>query len=240
MTSEPTPKLLVVEDEKHLAAGLKLNFELEGFRVDICETARQAVQQLVEGAPYDVIVLDVMLPDLDGFELCRRIRNSGNVTPIIMLTARGEPGDRVQGLNAGADDYIAKPFELSELLARVHSALRRRLWDKTHARAVPSRLAFDGVEVDFATHEVRVNGKPVALTQLELDLLRYFADHPNRVLSREELLEEVWKLGGSYNTRTVDNFIVRLRRHFEQDPRKPRYFVAVRGSGYKFVPPQRA
>jgi DNA-binding response OmpR family regulator len=230
-------RILVVEDERHLAAGLKLNLELEGYAVDIAGTGREAGERLLSSAGYDAIVLDVMLPDLDGFQLCRRLRDAGNYLPIIMLTARSAAEDRVRGLEAGADDYMVKPFELDELLARVRSVLRRRRWERG-ADHPPreAELAFGRAQVNFDTHEVRVDGEPLRLTQLELDLLRHFARNPGRVVSRDELLEEVWKLRNYSATRTVDNFISRLRRHFEENPSEPRHFVSVRGAGYKFVP----
>ena len=231
-------RLLVVEDEKHLAAGLKMNFEMEGYGVQIATSAREARQALLTPAPYSVIVLDVMLPDIDGFELCRSLRSAGNYTPVIMLTARSAPEDRVLGLEVGADDYMVKPFDLDELLARVRSCLRRRQWDAAGEPPPPRTLEFGGGRcmIDFDTHEVRVDGQPRRLTRLELDLLAYFWDHAGRVLARDELLERVWKLRNYPNTRTVDNFIVRLRRHFEPDPQEPRHFLAIRGSGYRFLP----
>jgi DNA-binding response OmpR family regulator len=230
-------RLLVVEDEEHLAKGLKLNLELEGYRVDIAGTAREAGERLLAPEGYDAIVLDVMLPDLDGFALCRKLRDAGNYTPVLMLTARNAAEDRVRGLESGADDYLVKPFELGELLARVRSALRRQQWDRQpEPRRKASALAFGGrVVVDFETHQVTVDGATVRLTQLELDLVRYFAEHAGRVLSRDELLEQVWKLRNYSNSRTVDNFVVRLRRHFERDPASPAHFVSVRGAGYRFV-----
>jgi DNA-binding response OmpR family regulator len=236
VSNEPR-RLLVVEDEEHLAAGLKLNLELEGYYVDVANNARTVGERLVGLSGYDLIVLDVMLPDMNGFELCRRIRDSGNYVPVIMLTARSAPDDRVLGLEAGADDYMVKPFELAELLARVRSMLRRREWEKGGARSRSNNvLAFGMVKVDFDTHDVLVDGNPEKLTQLEIDLLRYFSAHPGRVLSRDELLEKVWKLRNYSNTRTVDNFISRLRRRFEADAQNPVYFVSVRGAGYKFLP----
>lgn len=230
-------RILIVEDEEHLAKGLKLNLELEGYQAEVATTGRQAGERLLGASAYDAIVLDVMLPDLNGFELCRRLRDAGNYVPIVMLTARGSAEDRVRGLEAGADDYMVKPFELDELLARMRSVLRRRRWERGHDQP-PSRtvLEFGRAEVNFDTHEVRVGGEPKRLTQLELDLLRYFAQHAGRVISRDELLEEVWKLRNYSATRTVDNFISRLRRHFEQDPSDPQFFVSVRGAGYKFAP----
>lgn len=231
------PSVLLVEDEEHLAAGLKLNFELEGYAVDVATTGKDASRFLLRLQPYDVIILDVMLPDMNGYTLCHRLREAGNFTPVIMLTARTSSDDRIMGLDAGADDYLPKPFELSELLARVRSVMRRRLWDKNSAPDLGTshEVVFGNASVNFDTHEVIVAGKPIKLTQIEIDLVRYFFEHTGRVISREELLEKVWKLRNYPNTRTVDNFIVRLRRHFERDAANPQYFVSVRGAGYKFV-----
>ena len=236
--SEAKPKMLLVEDEDHLAAGLKLNFELEGFEVDIARTGREAGALLLQ-PDYDIMVLDVMLPDITGLTLCRSIRDSGNTTPILMLTAKASLDDRVDGLNAGADDYLTKPFELEELLARVRSMLRRAEWEKREEpRPVTPSVRLGDATVDFERHTAERNGQPLHLTKLEFDLLRYFLDNPERVLSREELQQEVWKLRDYPNRRMVDNFIMRLRRHFEKHPQSPKLFVSVRGAGYKFVPPR--
>ncbi|RMG16016.1 MAG: DNA-binding response regulator [Deltaproteobacteria bacterium] len=231
-------RILVVEDEAHLATGLKLNLELEGYRCEVATTAREAAERLVDAAGFDAIVLDVMLPDMDGFTLLQRLREAGNFIPVIMLTARGAAEDRVRGLEVGADDYLVKPFDLEELLARIRSMLRRRRWERGSEAAQRRIYTFDGIRVDFESHEVVVRGRPVKLTALELDLLRYFTANPGRVIGREELLEKVWRLRNYETTRTVDNFVGRLRRHFERDPKHPRYFVSVRGAGYKFVPPR--
>jgi DNA-binding response OmpR family regulator len=232
------PRILVVEDEAHIAAGLKLNLELEGYDVEVARTVRETASFLVQSNSFDLIILDVMLPDGDGFALCRKLREAGDYTPVIMLTARNSADDRVRGLNTGADDYLAKPFELAELLARVRSSLRRRSWEARDAGGEPARgvLRFGQASINFDTHEAIAFDKPVRLTQLELDLLHYFSKHPNRVLTRENLLEQVWKLRNAPNTRSVDNFIVRLRRYFEPSPDKPIYFLSHRGAGYKFVP----
>jgi DNA-binding response OmpR family regulator len=231
--------VLVVEDEANLAAGLKLNLELDGYHVVLARSLRDAGAQLVQAAPIDLILLDVMLPDGEGFGFCRQLRDTGHYMPVIMLTARSAAEDRVRGLDSGADDYMPKPFELTELLARVRSALRRSGWRNTDAsptEAATATLRFGEAVIDFDTHEATAFGKPVRLTQLELDLVRYFARHPGRVLSREELLEQVWNLRNAPNTRSVDNFIVRLRKHFEREPDRPAHFVSHRGSGYRFVP----
>lgn len=232
------PALLVVEDEEHLGRGLKLNFELEGFDVVWAPTAREAGLALMRATRFDTILLDVQLPDVDGFEFCKRLRDSGNYTPVIMLTVRSSAEDRVRGLEVGADDYVPKPFDFAELLARVRSQLRRTHWSQG-PKAVDHQAAtvqLGDAHVDFDTHRVVIAGDEVTLTKLELDLLRYFVTNPNRVLSRQELLEHVWKLRNYPNTRTVDNFIVRLRRHFEPNPQEPRYFLSVRGAGYRFEP----
>lgn len=241
--SDETTRLLVIEDEEHLARGLKLNLELEGHRVDLAPDAREAGRLMVRADAYDLVILDVMLPGLDGFQFCERLRDAGQFVPVIMITVRSAPADRVRGLEAGADDYLVKPFELDELMARVRSQLRRRRWE--HREAGPSSghsvLTFGRARVDLDTHEVLVDGEPQRLTRLELDLLRYFAERPGRVLGRAELLEQVWGLSNHPDTRTVDNFVLRLRRHFEPEPKRPVHFVSVRGTGYRFEPdPDRA
>jgi DNA-binding response OmpR family regulator len=246
--SESGARLLVVDDEEHLAMGLKLNLELEGYEVVVASDGAEAEKALAEGPGFGAIVLDVMLPDFDGFELCARLRDAGNYTPVVMLTARNAAEDRVRGLEVGADDYLVKPFELDELLARVRSMLRRQRWDRGQGSppsggptpaidAAQHRVVKIGeATVDFDSHEVVLRGKPLKLTRLELDLLLYFVEHPGVVLSRTHLLEEVWKLRNYSTARTVDNFVSRLRRHFEDDVQNPVHFLSVRGAGYKFVP----
>jgi DNA-binding response OmpR family regulator len=229
--------VLVVEDEAHLAAGLRLNLELDGYRVVTARSVREASAQLLQSAPIDLILLDVTLPDGDGYSFCKQLRDAGQYMPVIMLTARSAAEERVRGLDSGADDYMPKPFELPELLARVRSALRRSGWRQTDspAEAVRGTLRFGEAVINFDTHEVTAFGKPVRLTQLELDLVHYFAQHAGRVLSREELLERVWNLRNAPNTRSVDNFIVRLRKYFEPLPDKPVHFLSNRGAGYRFL-----
>ncbi|HWL61719.1 MAG TPA: response regulator transcription factor [Steroidobacteraceae bacterium] len=230
--------VLVVEDEAHLAAGLRLNLELDGYQVVTARSLRDAAAALLQQGSIDLILLDVMLPDGDGYSFCRQLRDSGQYMPVIMLTARSAAEDRVRGLDSGADDYMPKPFDLTELLARVRSALRRSGWRQQDSPAETSSgvLRFGNASIDFDTHEASMAGKPVRLTQLELDLVQYFARHPGRVLSREELLEQVWNLRNAPNTRSVDNFIARLRKCFEPLPDKPVYFLSHRGAGYRFVP----
>jgi len=237
---ERPQRLLVVEDESHIAAGLKLNLELEGYDVDVAGTGRAAGAMLLFNPGYDAMILDVMLPDVSGFDLCRRLRDAGNYVPVVMLTARTRSADRVTGLESGADDYLPKPFELEELLARVRSVIRRRRWERQEESPGvgpgPERvLRFGRALVDFEAAEASVDGREIHLTRLERDLLEFFAKNPEVVHSREKLLAEVWQVGASTG-RTVDNFISRLRRHFEEDPANPRHFISVRGTGYKFLP----
>lgn len=227
-------RILIVEDEDHLARVVRLNLQLDGYRVDVAPDGARA-QAALAAEGYDLVVLDVMLPDADGMDICRAMRADGDRTPVLMLTAMGETGDRIAGLQAGADDYLPKPFELAELRARVGALLRRASWAESHPPAARETLRFGAAEIDFAAHEASMDGEPVTLTALELDLLRYFAERAGRALSREQLLEDVWSVSGSNSTRTVDNFVMRLRRHFEPEPGQPRHFVSVRGVGYKFV-----
>jgi len=228
-------RILLVEDEPHLATGLKLNLELDGYQVTLAGTAREAGLQLLDPRGFGIIVLDVMLPDMDGMMFCRRLRDAGNYTPVMMLTARDRPEDRVAGLEAGADDYLGKPFDLEELRARVSSLLRRRAWS-SRPQPVGHILRFGNVVVDFDAYTVTVGGETVRLTQLELDLLRHLSTNAGRVVPREELLDKVWKLSNHPNTRVVDNFIMRLRRLLEPDPAEPVHLLSIRGAGYKFLP----
>lgn len=230
-----TPRrILLVEDEDHLARVIRMNLQLDGHVVELAPTGAKARGALSD-AGFDLVLLDVMLPDADGMELCRGMRAAGDLTPVLMLTALGETPDRIAGLQSGADDYLPKPFELAELRARVAALLRRAGWSETAPPTPPAVTRFGGAEIDFAGHEARVDGQPVSLTALELELVRYFVDRPGKALSREQLLEDVWGVSGSNTTRTVDNFVMRLRRHFEPEPGHPRYFVSVRGVGYKFM-----
>ena len=235
------PRLLLVEDEAHLSRALKLNFGLEGFDVDVAGSGKAALRELLKPVPPAVIVLDVELPDTNGFDLCEALREGGVFAPVIMLTVRASAEDRVRGLEAGADDYLPKPFEFAELHARVRALIRRQSWarggpDDAERGERARTLRFGRVTIDFASHEVRVDGKDVALTALELELTAYFAANAGRVLSRRELLEKVWRLPGSHETRTVDNFVARLRKHFEVDPSRPVHFLSHRGAGYRFEP----
>jgi DNA-binding response OmpR family regulator len=229
-------RILVVEDETHLANGIKLNLELDGYHVDIAPTVRDARRFLVGQEAHALIILDVMLPDMNGMEFCAHVRASGNHIPILMLTALGDSRERVRGLRAGADDYLPKPFDLDELLARVASLIRRSDWQASTSTETVATLRFGGAEIDFRSRRAVYCGESVNLTKLEYDLLEFFAQHPVRVISREELLEEVWGIQHSLSTRTVDNFVLRLRKLFEEEPSRPKYILSVRGSGYQFCP----
>jgi DNA-binding response OmpR family regulator len=234
-------RILVVEDEQHIADGLRFNLEAEGHQVVVAETGEQALVLLIEQrAEFDIVVLDVMLPGRDGFEVASILRAAGYYVPILMLTARTRPEDVLRGFEAGADDYLPKPFELTILIARIGGLLRRRQWNEQDpapaADAPPDVYSFAGRTLDFAAMEVRANGQSHRLTQMECELLRYLVSHPGQVISRGKLLEDVWDLHESTDTRAIDNFIVRLRKYLEDRPASPQFLLTVRGVGYKFVP----
>jgi two-component system, OmpR family, alkaline phosphatase synthesis response regulator PhoP len=241
--------VLIVEDERHLADGLRYNLTAEGFSVDVAIDAESAEEMLLrEGKAYDVLVLDVMLPGKDGFALASSLRAAGQFVPILMLTARGQAEDVLRGFEAGADDYLPKPFELTVLIARLNALLRRREWlrnvpapgkvEETTLQEVSDSaklIEFDGKTIDFDALELRSGTQTVRLTVMEADLLRYLIQHDGRVVSRRSILEDVWGLREDTDTRAIDNFIVRLRKYIEDEPSKPRHLVTVRGVGYKFV-----
>jgi len=232
----PAPRVLVVEDEAHLAAGIKFNLEVEGYEVEVVDDGTRALGRLVSPPPpaevFDLVVLDVMLPGVDGFALAARMREAGNFTPVLMLTAKSLPEDVVYGLEQGADDYLAKPFELSVLLARIKGLLRRREWARGGQDAMGT-VRVGGAEVDFRSFEVRVGGDVHRLTLLETMLLKHLVQNAGRVVSKGEILERVWNLSPETETRAVDNFVVRLRRYLEPNPRFPKHLHTVRGAGYR-------
>ncbi len=232
--SEPR-SILVVEDEEHLAQGIGENLEAEGYRVTIVGEGRAALAAIRRGG-HDLVLLDVMLPGLDGFTICETARHEGIQTPVLFLTAKSGIGDRMQGFEAGGDDYLAKPFHLEELLARVRVILKRWSW-YAHATAGEARvLRFGGNEFDFASLQGRSwDGTVQPLTQKEAVILKVLAERAGEVVSREELLDKAWGYELFPSTRTVDNFIVRLRRRFERDPQQPQHFHTVRGVGYRFT-----
>jgi len=234
-------RILVVDDEPHLADGLRFNLEAEGHEVTVTYDGEHALALLVDDQlPVDVVILDVMLPGKDGFETAAELRAAGQYVPILMLTARGRADDVLRGFEAGADDYLPKPFELSILIARVNGLLRRRRWNERDAPAAgdgaPDSYTFAGRVLDFGAMEVRAHGRSYRLTQMESELLRYLVQHPGQAVSRGAILENVWDLHGSTDTRAIDNFIVRLRRYIEDKPATPRFLLTVRGVGYRFVP----
>ena len=228
-------RILIVEDEAHLADGLRFNLEAEGHTVDIDGDGQAALDRLLANrAAYDAVVLDVMLPGRNGFEVVKQLRTAGHFVPVLMLTARSRPADVLQGFEAGADDYLPKPFELQILLARLHGLLRRRQWLQQDQHE-HEQLTFAGRTLDLESLELRVGDKAYQLTQMECDLLQYLVRNAGRPVSRKAILEEVWDLHEDTDTRAIDNFIVRLRRYLEVDPTKPKHLLTVRGVGYKFV-----
>jgi two-component system, OmpR family, alkaline phosphatase synthesis response regulator PhoP len=233
--AEHTRRILVVEDDPHLAAGVVENLRAEGYEVDCAADGRQALEWL-DGRSWGLVLLDVMLPEIDGFTVCRTLRERGDNTPVLFLTARGDPADRVRGLEAGGDDYLAKPFHLRELLLRVRAILRRWEWYQSASAAEGAVLRFGGNEVDFRAFRARSwNGAPQELTEKEAMILKVLAERPGEIVSREDLLERVWGYDVFPSTRTVDNFILRLRKRFERDPTEPRHFLTVWGVGYRFM-----
>jgi DNA-binding response OmpR family regulator len=231
------PHILVVEDDDHIARGLQYNLEAEGHSVVLASDGPSAATRLEDpDAAFDLVILDLMLPGMTGFEVARRARAAGNLVPILVLTAKDATQDLVRGLEEGADDYLTKPFELDELLARVRGLLRRRRWDGVPAPAEPPRSVTIGeATVHFDRFEVESPRGTVTLTTREAGLLRALLDREGQAVKRGELLEEVWGLRPETKTRVVDNFVVRLRRYLERDPSKPRHIVSVRGHGYKLL-----
>jgi two-component system alkaline phosphatase synthesis response regulator PhoP len=227
-------RVLIVEDEQHLADGLRFNLEAEGYEVQVVDHGEAALE-LFQQRPddIDVLVLDIMLPGKDGFTVMSELRASERFVPTLMLTARNRPEDVLRGFEAGADDYIAKPFELPILIARINGLLRRQAWTTPVARK--DVFEFAGRVIDFDKHELRVGADVLRLTLMEANLLRYLIRHEGRALSRKQMLEEVWGVREDTDTRAIDNFIVRLRKYIETDPSKPRHLLTVRGVGYRFI-----
>jgi DNA-binding response OmpR family regulator len=234
-------RILLVEDEQHLAEGLRFNLEAEGHEAIVAADGEEALRLvLAERERFDAVVLDVMLPGKDGFTVAAELRAAGKYMPILMLTARGRAEDVLSGFEAGADDYLAKPFELSILLARLSGLLRRSRWNEQDplpaAEAVSDVYAFDGGTIDFTGMQVHAHGESHPLTLMECELLRYLVRNAGQPVSRAAILEDVWNLQEGTDTRAIDNFIVRLRRYIEDRPSSPRFLLTVRGVGYKFNP----
>jgi len=239
-------RVLVVEDEAHLAQGLRFNLEAEGHSVYVTDKGEEALQLLLnEKQDFDALVLDVMLPGKDGFSVARELRQAQNYIPLLMLTARTRPEDVLQGFESGADDYLAKPFDLAILLARLESLLRRKNWLHSSTLVKPETAPaeaestdvfhFDDRSVDFANLQLRGGGQVFQLTLMEAELLRYLIRNSGKPVSRKAILQNVWNLHEDTDTRAIDNFIVRLRKYIEREPSKPRHLLTVRGLGYQFV-----
>lgn len=230
------PHILIVEDEQHLAIGIKYNLQAEGYRVSVAGDGPTALK-IQEDDPAQLLVLDLMLPGMSGYAVCERLRESGSQIPVLILSARTLTEDRTRGFDVGADQYLMKPFELDELLSRVRNLLNRyesRQFLRKPPEG-PSEYAFGETNINFQTFEVTAAGEPLRLTQMEMKLLRYFTENEGRVIPRAELLEEVWDLPGNIATRAPDQFIRRLRKYFEPNPAEPVHFLTIRDAGYRFV-----
>lgn len=231
-------RILIIEDDRHIAEGLKLNLSLQGYEVDIAPNGVAGLQKWKTGQPH-LIVLDIMLPGMDGFSVLQSIRLTDERLPILVLSARGSSEDRVKGFTCGVDDYLAKPFNLEEFLLRVERLLARASWNGgtggfQPTGSLPLTYAFGGNRVDFRNATAYTRTGQIAMTEQEVKLLKLFITHRGKPLSRKQLLEIGWGYTGVVTTRTVDNFIVRLRRYFEEDPQKPVYFRSLRSVGYIF------
>jgi len=228
-------RILIVEDEQHLADGLRFNLEAECYDTEVVDNGEAALDRLQATDPaVDLVVLDVMLPGLDGFQVATTLRQQGSYVPILMLTARGRADDVVKGFAAGADDYLPKPFDLNVLIARIGALLRRHAWG--HRRLAPpaqaaDRYDFAGREIDFAALELRRDGRTLPLTLMEANLLRYLVQREGQVVSRKDILEQVWGVHEDTDTRAIDNFVVRLGRHIEDDASSPKHLLTVRSVG---------
>ncbi|HTS06388.1 MAG TPA: response regulator transcription factor [Candidatus Eisenbacteria bacterium] len=239
-------RILVVEDEEHLAQGLRFNLEEEGYEAEVVGDGESATNKLLTAKEkFDAVVLDIMLPGKDGFHVVSELRAAKNYVPVLMLTARGRPEDVLKGFASGADDYLAKPFDLSILLARLQGLLRRTQWMHTGQDIGAQRntgkaddfqqFSFAGKTIDFRGLELRSRGNTIHLTLMESELLRHMVQNDGKVVSRKQILEEVWGLHEDTDTRAIDNFVVRLRRYIEDDPGSPRHLLTVRGVGYRFL-----
>jgi two-component system alkaline phosphatase synthesis response regulator PhoP len=224
-------RILVVDDEEHLAAGIRENLQAEGYETEVAHDGEQGLT-MARDREFDLILLDVMMPKLDGLEVCDEIRKAGLQTPVLFLTVKGDPEDRIRGLEAGGDDYLAKPFHLKELLLRVAAILRRSVWYSQTSE----NLSFAGNAIDFQTyHAIAWDGTDHALTHKEAMILKVLAEEQGAIVPREDILDKVWGYEVFPSTRTIDNFIVRLRRRFERNPEAPEHFHTVRGVGYRFT-----
>jgi two-component system OmpR family response regulator len=231
--------ILIVEDERHLAMGIKFNLESEGYRVSTVGSGPAALEVLEENeADVDLVILDIMLPGMSGYAVCEELRQRGSDVPILILSARTLSEDRTRGFDVGANQYLAKPFDLDELLSRVKNLLTHYTRRHQAVREAPSGLTtyeFGSAKINFPAFELTVGGKPVQLTKREWELLEYFVENESRLVPRQELLEKVWRMPGHIQTRAPDQFILRLRKAFEADPANPKHFLTIRDMGYRFV-----
>ena len=248
MTEPTTPFIVVVEDEDHLAQGLLFNLQAEGYRTHHESDGDSALAYLLAAEknpaePIAAIILDCMLPGADGFTIVRALREAGIYTPVLLLTARSRPEEILEGIEAGADDYLAKPFDLNILLVRLKSLLRRTAWQTAATPETPpptlsnqtDEYFFNHRTIRFDTLELVAPNRTTHLTLMEADLLRYFTEREGQIVSRKQILEEVWRVHEDTDTRAIDNFIVRLRRYIEDDPADPQHLITVRGIGYRFL-----
>jgi DNA-binding response OmpR family regulator len=245
-SDSPSPLIALIEDEEHLAQGLLFNLAAEGFRTHHESDGDAALAYLLAAPPsgpekISVIVLDCMLPGADGFAITRALREAQRYTPILMLTARTRPEDVLEGLEAGADDYLPKPFDLNILIVRIKSLIRRTAWQAaqtppTEPPPPPDTYFFNNRTIDFAALELIAPNRFTHLTVMEADLLRFFTEREGQIVSRTDILERVWRVHADTDTRAIDNFIVRLRRYIEDDPANPQHLTTVRGIGYRFLP----
>lgn len=229
-------RVLIIEDETHLAAGLRFNLEAEGYRVETAESGEAGLDMVLADPPrFDLLVLDLMLPGKSGFEVVADMRAAGNFLPVLILTARNRPEDILKGFSAGADDYLAKPFELTILIARIQGLLRRTEWARRTAAPDRDVFSFGGRTVDFESLQLTVGDRVLPLTLMEANLMRYLIRHEGKAVSRKQMLEQVWGVREDTDTRAIDNFVVRLRKYIEDDPARPKHLLTVRGVGYRFV-----
>jgi len=227
--------ILIIDDEEHLADALAHNLQFEGFSTTNAYDGEEGLR-LARTMQFDLVLLDIMMPKLDGLEVCQRLRATGSRVPILFLTAKAADADRLLGLKVGADDYIAKPFLLEELILRIHGIFRRQEWYGSSPDEQET-FSFGDNEVNFLTYEAKTGDRVVSLTEKECMLMKLLVERRNQVVSREEILERVWGYRFSTSSRTIDNFIVRLRRYFESDPKDPQFIHSVRGVGYRFTCP---
>ena len=239
MESSGKKRILIIEDDSHIAEGIRLNLSLQGYEVDIAPDGVSGLQQWQAGQPH-LVILDIMMPGMDGFSVLQSIRLQDERLPILILSARGSLEDRVKGLTCGVDDYLAKPFDLEELLLRVERLIARASWTGAGEQhcSTPAVYTFGDNRIDFNTAIASVRGRQITLTEQEMKLLKLFISHRGRPLSRKQILEIGWGYTGIITTRTVDNFVVRLRKYFETDPQNPIYFKSLRSVGYIFDHPE--